>query len=73
MFYLIKKGIACTIAAALVTLSVPLTVQAQGAEKVPRIGLLHQSSGSALYTSWFRQGLREMGYVEGRNITILRR
>ncbi len=48
MFYPIKKAIACTIAAVIATLSVPLSVQAQeakpaaqaqGAENVPRIGL----------------------------------
>src|SRR5262245_31417973 len=38
-------------------------------KKVPRIGYL--SSGSAsIRTEAFRQGLRELGYVEGKNITI---
>jgi putative ABC transport system substrate-binding protein len=46
--------------------------QAQQREKVPRIGLLSPFSPSAT-ESWhqaFRQGLRELGYVEGKNIVI---
>jgi putative tryptophan/tyrosine transport system substrate-binding protein len=47
-------------------------VEAQQAGKVPRIGLLVASSPS-FYSSRieaFRQGLRELGYVEGKNISI---
>jgi putative ABC transport system substrate-binding protein len=41
----------------------------------PRIGLLITSSPSAFATRMdaFRQGLRELGYVEGKNIVIERR
>jgi len=48
--------------------------QAQQPTKVPRIGLLG-SSGSAesARTEAFRQGLRELGYVEGKNIVIVSR
>lgn len=55
-------------------LAAPLTVEAQQSGKTPRIGLLILSSassaagGSALEA--FRSGLRELGYVEGRTITI---
>ena len=43
--------------------------QAQHPKKVYRIGYL--SSGSAsIRTEAFRQGLRELGYFEGKNITI---
>ena len=40
--------------------------------KLPRIGVLGGASASALLTSVesFRQGLRELGYVEGKNIVI---
>jgi putative tryptophan/tyrosine transport system substrate-binding protein len=50
----------------------PLAAEAQQAPKEPRIGYL---SAGALTTAptfenAFRQGLRELGYVEGRNIAI---
>ncbi len=46
--------------------------EAQQAKKVPRIGWLRGSSGgsSSARTEPFRQGLRELGYVEGKNIVI---
>src|SRR5262245_19818888 len=49
------------------------SVEAQQAGKVPRIGILAPGSSafpkSARYDS-FRQGLRELGYIEGKNIFI---
>jgi putative tryptophan/tyrosine transport system substrate-binding protein len=46
--------------------------QAQQPAKIPRIGYLAISSlsGSASRAEAFRQGLRELGYVEGKNIVI---
>jgi putative ABC transport system substrate-binding protein len=45
--------------------------EAQQAKKVPRIGILSPLSSSADdLLDAFRQGLRELGYVEGRNIVI---
>jgi putative ABC transport system substrate-binding protein len=46
--------------------------QAQQPTKVPRIGSLNASSLSAnpARTETFRRGLRELGYVEGKNIMI---
>jgi ABC-type uncharacterized transport system substrate-binding protein len=49
----------------------PLAVRAQQAGKIPRIGYL--SPGPAKLSRLdhsFRQGLRELGYVEGKNILI---
>src|SRR5438132_2851246 len=45
---------------------------AQQAKKVPRIGFLSASSPSVIWARLeaFRQGLRELGYVEGKNIVI---
>ncbi|MBI2210333.1 MAG: ABC transporter substrate-binding protein [Deltaproteobacteria bacterium] len=45
---------------------------AQQAKKVPRIGLLSpfSPSATALWHGAFRQGLREHGWVEGKNISI---
>ena len=46
--------------------------QAQQPTKVPRIGFLVavSPSASAARAEAFRQGLRELGYVEGKNIVI---
>jgi len=46
--------------------------EAQQQKKVPRIGFLVGASPStnAARTEAFRQGLRELGYVEGKNIVI---
>lgn len=50
----------------------PLVADAQPAGKVPRVAYL--SASSATSATWgveaFRQGLRELGYIEGRNILI---
>jgi putative ABC transport system substrate-binding protein len=47
-------------------------VEAQQQAKIPRIGFLLGSplSSNAARTDAFRQGLRELGYVEGKNILI---
>jgi putative ABC transport system substrate-binding protein len=57
---------------ALAVLATPLAPQAQQPTKVPRIGLLGGGSASAnaVRIDAFRQGLRELGYVEGKNIVI---
>jgi len=48
------------------------SAEAQQPAKVPRIGYLTalQLSASAARTEAFRQGLRDLGYVEGKNIII---
>jgi putative ABC transport system substrate-binding protein len=47
-------------------------VQAQEPTKISRIGLLNTNEAAAFTarTEGFRQGLRELGYVEGKNIKI---
>src|SRR5215813_4017089 len=45
--------------------------EAQQPTKVPRIGFLGTDSvSSAARIKLFREGLRELGYVEGKNIVI---
>lgn len=46
--------------------------EAQQPPKVPRIGILFPGTSSTArqYVDAFRQGLRELGYVEGQNIAI---
>ena len=54
-----------------VLLAAPLAAEAQQAGKVPRIGFLSLSlvPNRHLHEA-FRQGLRDLGYVEGRNVVI---
>jgi putative ABC transport system substrate-binding protein len=58
------------IAAVLVLGAAPLAAQAQPARKVWRVGFLSISTPNPAYLGPLQQGLRELGYVEGRNITI---
>ena len=52
-------------------LAVPLAAEAQRSGAVPRIGFLGiDSSLQAERLAAFKDGLRDFGYVEGRNITI---
>ena len=53
-------------------LAAPLCAEAQQAGKVYRIGFLGGTSRTAntVMTNAFSQGLRELGYVEGRNVAI---
>ncbi len=66
----IKNAIACTITAVLVTLSMPLIVQAQEA-KPARIGMLRSSPPPPAYVQAFRSGLKELGHVEGRTYVLV--
>ena len=48
------------------------SVKAHPQEKVPRIGFLSTAALSSLSSRLdaFRQGLRELGYIENKNISI---
>ena len=50
----------------------PLAVRAQQAGKIPRVGFMGNSTAAleANLVGPFRDGLRELGYQEGRNIVI---
>jgi putative ABC transport system substrate-binding protein len=69
MMYAMKKAGVLSI---LVLLAVAVIAQAQQPTKVPRIGYLSATSPSANVgrIEAFRQGLRELGYVELKNIVI---
>lgn len=43
---------------------------AQQPEKIPRIGVLVPMAAPEAWLGAFRKGLRDLGYVEGRNIAI---
>jgi ABC-type uncharacterized transport system substrate-binding protein len=66
-----KKIFSLALIAFLLALSVP--ADAQQAGRVPRIGILAPGSSAfptSAYHDSFRQGLRELGYIEGKNIFI---
>jgi putative ABC transport system substrate-binding protein len=52
-------------------LAAPLAAEGQQAGKVPRVGALVLTNPSFPPIEGFRQGLRELGYVEGRNIAVV--
>src|SRR3989338_7628523 len=60
------------IATATAILVAPLAADAQQAAKGPRIGFLGNSTAAleANLVGPFREGLRDLGYVEGRNVLI---
>jgi putative ABC transport system substrate-binding protein len=63
------KGIgAVTLCALLVAFS--FRAEAQQPKKIPRIGYLTVLSGPSDRDAAFRQGLRDLGYVEGQNVIV---
>src|SRR6266581_9240509 len=63
-------GLAVVLAASIIL--APLAGEAQQAAKIARIGFLSPGSASdpRMRLEAFRQGLRDLGYVEGQNIAI---
>jgi ABC-type uncharacterized transport system substrate-binding protein len=61
-----------TLVMMLALLAVPLAAEAQQPAQVARIGYLSRLSASAdaTHSEAFRQGLRDLGYVEGQNAVI---
>src|SRR5437870_4183347 len=68
----VRKAGVLSILFAAVLLAVAVIAAAQQPKKVPRIGYFQAPPPSAVAarTEAFRQGLRELGYVEGKNIVI---
>jgi putative ABC transport system substrate-binding protein len=75
------NAIALFITLALGLLVAPLAADAQQPTKVPRIGIVQGGGGPGDwpieidltpegFTKAFRQGLRELGYIEGKNILV---
>ena len=64
-----RRAFIGTLAGAL--LALPFAAEAQQAAKVPRIGYLAGNLAATPHLpEAFRQGLRDLGYVEGRNVVI---
>jgi len=62
--------IGLAVALALSLFLAPLTVEGQQTGKMPRIGILRPGSPPDPLVEAFREGLHELGYAEGRNISI---
>jgi putative ABC transport system substrate-binding protein len=59
------------IATAVGLLAAPLAAEAQRVSKLPRVGILSPfTSASDSFLEAFRQGLRDLGYVEGQNVLL---
>jgi putative ABC transport system substrate-binding protein len=67
-----KRAAVQSILVVVVLLALGVTTEAQQTGKVPKIGFLLSSSPSTQSSSleFFRQGLRELGYMEGKNILV---
>ena len=67
-----KKARLSSILIAVLMLAVAVIAEAQQPKKIPRIGFLGALSPSSILAriEAFRQGLRELGYVEGKNLVI---
>src|SRR4030095_9732174 len=67
-----KKIVGLAICAVLLTVSFP--VEAQQPRKIARIGILHPErpgdAGVDVLIEAFRRGLRQLGYVEGKDIVL---
>jgi len=67
-----KTAAVPSIFVAVVLLAVAVIAEAQQPQKNPRIGFLGATSPSTIAARLdaFRQGLRDLGYVEGKNMII---
>ena len=67
-----KRAAVPSILVVVVLLAVAVIAEAQQTKKVPRVGFLVAPSRSffSVRLEGFQQGLRELGYVEGKNIAI---
>jgi putative ABC transport system substrate-binding protein len=66
-----RFGVIITLLLATVLLTIVSFAEAQQAANVPRIGFLSASGNAAnpaMSERAFRQGLRDLGYVDGKNI-----
>src|SRR5712691_8757542 len=60
----------CMVMLTLSLLAAPLAAEAQPAAKMPRLGVLVPGIPPEPLTEAFRQGLRDLGYIEGQTIAL---
>jgi ABC-type uncharacterized transport system substrate-binding protein len=66
------RAVGCIATLALSFLAVPLAVDAQSSAKVPTLGYFSMT-GFVPFAEAFRQGLQDLGYIDGKTITIVDR
>ena len=68
------KALLCNVTLAFVAIlsiaSVSPAPAAQSPSRVPRIGVISEQGPKSSMVEAFRQGLRELGYVEGQSIHV---
>jgi hypothetical protein len=71
----VKRRLAAIVAAGVLLLSqgglLSLAAYAQQADKLPRVGVLTNAPLTSAYYAAFRQALRDLGYIEDKNITLV--
>jgi len=70
----VKRRLAAIVAAGVLLVShglLSLAAYAQQADKLPRVGVLTNSPLTSAHYEAFRHALRDLGYVEGKNITFI--
>src|SRR5262245_32031149 len=70
------RAVGCIVTLTLSVLTAPLAADAQPSAKVPRIGYLSLAGGAPWgmpLARTFRQGLQDLGYLEGKTIAITSR
>ena len=65
-----KKAAAPSIVVAMILLALAVKAEAQQTGKIPRVGILFIGSRDQPHLEAFKQGLRERGYTEGKNIVL---
>jgi hypothetical protein len=65
----VKRRLAAVLAAFILVLSLP--AYAQQPDELPRVGVLTNAPLTSAYYATFRQALRDLGYIEGKNITFV--
>jgi putative ABC transport system substrate-binding protein len=62
--------VALTVTLGLTLLAAPLAAEAQQAGRIPRVGVLATRTAGDARLEGLLQGLRDLGYVEGRNLLV---
>src|SRR5262245_36957409 len=65
-----KKSATRAILAAVILLAVAVIAEAQQPAKIPRVGYVATTAPDTPNNLAFRQGLRDLGYIEGKNILV---
>ena len=65
-----KKAAAPAIVVVMILLAIAVKAEAQQNGKIPRIGILFVGSRNQPHLDEFKQGLRDRGYTEGKNILL---